>query len=275
MEHQEYADYEVRGWALDYSIKANAKGVGADKIIKDAQKFYGFMFPVNGDVKSVSIKGGKVDKKQQIASKEHQPKKAPPKREIIRSGTNKERVYKLIVSLRGKREVARPFELAKALNVDKSIVNNAAKDLEQSGLIKRFYHSKRHLELLLPHEPEPEGRINPPKQNKLPGVRAKKLLADMIEMVKQGAVGKGGDFTRQDVVNFTGEKVPMPAMLALISSGYIIKITIEGGEYYRVVKNIDGSSYETPGVVVREDGVKVCPPRHCSGYGIGSRLFER
>ena len=50
-------EINVRSWCLDYSIKANKKGTPADKIISDAQKFYGFIFPNNGKVTELKKKG--------------------------------------------------------------------------------------------------------------------------------------------------------------------------------------------------------------------------
>lgn len=47
----EHYEYNVRQWILDSAISANKKGTKADKILKDAEKFYGFIFPENGKVK--------------------------------------------------------------------------------------------------------------------------------------------------------------------------------------------------------------------------------
>ncbi len=49
-----YEDCEVRSWALDHAIQSNHRGAGADKIIKDAEKFYGFMFRENGSVADIN-----------------------------------------------------------------------------------------------------------------------------------------------------------------------------------------------------------------------------
>lgn len=46
-------DYQVRSWALDVAVQSNKRGVKAEKIIGDAQKYYGFMFPDNGKVEKL------------------------------------------------------------------------------------------------------------------------------------------------------------------------------------------------------------------------------
>lgn len=56
-------DYNIRQWTLDSAINANKKGTCADKIVSDAQKFYGYIFPENGRVESIS------DKKTENAKK--------------------------------------------------------------------------------------------------------------------------------------------------------------------------------------------------------------
>lgn len=49
-------DYGIRQWCLDSSIASNEKGVGADKILEDAQKFYGFVAAPGGEVKALPDK---------------------------------------------------------------------------------------------------------------------------------------------------------------------------------------------------------------------------
>lgn len=46
-------DYQVRSWALDAAVLSNKKGATAEKVISDAQKYYGFMFPDNGKVEGI------------------------------------------------------------------------------------------------------------------------------------------------------------------------------------------------------------------------------
>jgi len=47
---QEHCDYNIRQWTIDSAINLNKKGAKADKIIKDASKFYGYLFPNNGKI---------------------------------------------------------------------------------------------------------------------------------------------------------------------------------------------------------------------------------
>jgi hypothetical protein len=51
-------DYQIRQWTLDSAIEANRKGAKADKILKDAEKFYGFIFPENGKIEVIKDKNG-------------------------------------------------------------------------------------------------------------------------------------------------------------------------------------------------------------------------
>ncbi len=48
-----YPDYQIRSWALDNAINKNKKGTSTETIIKDAEAFYGFLFPENGKVKEI------------------------------------------------------------------------------------------------------------------------------------------------------------------------------------------------------------------------------
>ena len=47
-------DYTVRGWCISYAVNHNKKGTSSDKIIEDAQKYYGFLFPKNGEIKDIT-----------------------------------------------------------------------------------------------------------------------------------------------------------------------------------------------------------------------------
>lgn len=63
MKHGDHHDYNVRQWVLDSAITFN-KGLfrkpSAEKVLEDAQKFYGFLFPNNGQLSSINNKKGKV-----------------------------------------------------------------------------------------------------------------------------------------------------------------------------------------------------------------------
>lgn len=59
MKHGDHFDYQVRQWILDSAISANRKGASATKIVSDAKKFYGFVFPENGKVVSVASDSNK------------------------------------------------------------------------------------------------------------------------------------------------------------------------------------------------------------------------
>lgn len=52
----DHYDYNIRQWTLDSAIAANKKGTPADKIIKDASKFYGFLFPNENVVINAKVK---------------------------------------------------------------------------------------------------------------------------------------------------------------------------------------------------------------------------
>ena len=49
----DYPDYVIREWCITNAVNSNKRGTPSDKIIKDAQKYYGFMFPQNGEVKEI------------------------------------------------------------------------------------------------------------------------------------------------------------------------------------------------------------------------------
>lgn len=57
----EHPDYQVRIWCLDAAVIASKKGSHPDKILKSAEKFYGFLFPNKGVV--VVIEDRKKDTK--------------------------------------------------------------------------------------------------------------------------------------------------------------------------------------------------------------------
>ena len=46
----ETPDEVLRQWALDTSVNLYKKGTGVDRVIKDAERFYGFLQPRNGSV---------------------------------------------------------------------------------------------------------------------------------------------------------------------------------------------------------------------------------
>lgn len=50
----DHFDYQIRSWILDSAIASNKKGTPIDKILSDAEKFYGFVFPENGKVESIN-----------------------------------------------------------------------------------------------------------------------------------------------------------------------------------------------------------------------------
>ena len=62
---EDHRDYNVRQWVLDSSINSNKKGAPTEKILDDARKYYGFLFPNNcHGKKPLSIvvdNGGKKD----------------------------------------------------------------------------------------------------------------------------------------------------------------------------------------------------------------------
>jgi hypothetical protein len=58
IKHGEHYDYNVRQWVLDSAINTNKKGAKAEKIISDARKFYGFVFPSNGKIETIKDKDG-------------------------------------------------------------------------------------------------------------------------------------------------------------------------------------------------------------------------
>lgn len=49
----EHGDEVYSSWCLEHAISANRKGTQPERIIEDAQKYYGFMFPENVKVKEV------------------------------------------------------------------------------------------------------------------------------------------------------------------------------------------------------------------------------
>lgn len=49
----QHCDYNIRQWTIDSAINMNKKGANADKIIADASKFYGYLFPKNGKIESI------------------------------------------------------------------------------------------------------------------------------------------------------------------------------------------------------------------------------
>jgi hypothetical protein len=60
--HGDHYDYQVRQWILDSAITANKKGTNPSKILQDAQIFYGFVFPDNGEVKKFNRATNLTDK---------------------------------------------------------------------------------------------------------------------------------------------------------------------------------------------------------------------
>jgi len=54
--HGDHFDYNVRQWTIDSAVEINKKGTPAEKIIADAQKFYGYLFPENGKVEQIKPK---------------------------------------------------------------------------------------------------------------------------------------------------------------------------------------------------------------------------
>lgn len=56
-------DYNIRQWTLDSAINLNKKGTSADKVLDDAKKFYGYLFPDNGKVAIIPDSKSKSDKK--------------------------------------------------------------------------------------------------------------------------------------------------------------------------------------------------------------------
>ncbi len=49
----EHCDYNIRQWTIDSAVASNKKGCGAEKIINDAKKFYGYLFPENGKIEEI------------------------------------------------------------------------------------------------------------------------------------------------------------------------------------------------------------------------------
>lgn len=49
----DHCDYNIRIWTIDSAINLNKKGTPAEKIISDASKFYGYLFPKKGEVKQI------------------------------------------------------------------------------------------------------------------------------------------------------------------------------------------------------------------------------
>ena len=50
---EEIPDEQLRSWCLSDAITMNKKGTKAEKILKDAKMFYGFLKPKNGEVKQI------------------------------------------------------------------------------------------------------------------------------------------------------------------------------------------------------------------------------
>jgi len=50
---QQHCDYNIRQWTIDSAITMNKKGTPSEKIIEDAAKFYGYLFPENGKIKTL------------------------------------------------------------------------------------------------------------------------------------------------------------------------------------------------------------------------------
>ena len=56
---QQHPDYQLRSWAIDFSLRLNEQNSNettVDKVISDAEKIYGFMFPKNGEIKQIKEK---------------------------------------------------------------------------------------------------------------------------------------------------------------------------------------------------------------------------
>ena len=49
----EHYDYNIRQWCIDSAVAANKKGSGSDRIVRDAERFYGFLFPDNGKITDI------------------------------------------------------------------------------------------------------------------------------------------------------------------------------------------------------------------------------
>ncbi len=49
----QFEDVSVRDWALQHAVLSNKRGAKTDKIIHDAQRYYGFLKPKNGKVEAI------------------------------------------------------------------------------------------------------------------------------------------------------------------------------------------------------------------------------
>lgn len=308
----DYDDYEIRAVALECAVSANGQGTSAEKIIEYAEKFYGFMVPENGVVAALvqeraceeespfpetcqkihedftgqarSVKGTvesfTLEKPFVVSS---QPDTKPVVSQIgaivaINPGTVKDRVYNAILGLWQSGQTVRPFDLVSALNISKEAVKHAVDSLERAELIKRFKHHARNVELLLPHEPDPE-KLAPLHQKLVPGIKpisakAQALLDLMIDLTEKNVEGISGNLSFSAIQRAFGSRSFARSLTALVRNGYVRQTNDYGAQTYRVAKQTDGKPYLGAGVYVREDGVTVCPPRYSPGYGIQpSTLF--
>ena len=105
-----------------------------------------------------------------------------------------------------------------------------------------------------------------------------KARREMLELIISRDAVKAGT-TRNELAKILGRSNAYIKSMAewLLSHGYIEQFEIPHGRgrkpiIYKPLKDASGNELASKGVTKRADGVTICPPKYCDGYGINTRF---
>lgn len=240
----DHPEYQVRGWALDYAIAANDKGTSAEKIVSDAEKFYGFMFPQNGKVADLPAQPSRQ------AAPKNKPDDLAPPAPVIQEGA----FIAPAPIVPEKQDVAVPV-------VEKHPFTKGSEKAQDKSESKAVINS----------EPQPKPRPTPLKK------LTPRNLDALAAVIKINEIGLSA--TQKEIATRTGigRNNISYVLKRLIERGYIAEKRQGKAMFYIALRNADGKPVLRSGdelVKSEVTGITKCPPRYASGYGYRKSEFE-
>lgn len=151
MNNIDHENFEFRSTALEFAVAINDEGATAEAIVKDAEVFYGFLFPQNGKIQEVKPLCGErkgdayippkpvvVDKPKVIEEpvKPILPEKKPARKSAAGLKGRKLDVLQTIVDLNRHKIYATSKEICDRTGIGGNNLPKVIKPLVQDGFIK-------------------------------------------------------------------------------------------------------------------------------------------